>query len=173
MLPGLSIVVLICLLPSLATEVEAKTPEPRDRIVSNGETVIAAKSGTMDVIVTIRQREVQIGTPSNPLPRTNEPGCTYSKFPCSLVDWVGVTVNGKAVEVPRSLFCDLADLVFAGLKLEKKSAELTLLGGDGGAAYIRKIQFNSERVLRMREAPGYDPTQFYEERIYRQTRPLD
>ena len=74
-------------------------------------------------------------------------GCTYSRYPCSVVDLIIIVVNGRPIIVPRAAFCNLADLVKADLQMGQKGAVLTLNGGDASESYLVKIRFNRERVM--------------------------
>jgi len=116
------------------------------KVASSGETVITAHSRNTSVQVKITTHEVQIGKPSDEPPDVNTTGCTYSRYPCSVVDLITISVNGKPVGVPRTAFCSLADINDAGLRIGKNGTVLTLNGGDASESYFVKIRFNRERV---------------------------
>lgn len=139
----------------------------KDKLVaSKGETSIAATSGAMNVVVKIHTREVDIGKPSDG--KTVDPysNCTYSKFPCSLTDRIDITVNGTKLFIPRSVFCDLADLSTARISATRKKSTLLLSGGDGSEAYLAKIEFDGTGVQRRSLASEMSPNQPLQETVY-------
>ena len=136
-------------------------------IAEKGETVIVAKFAKFNVQVKIRTHEVQIGKPSDRIPDVIRSGCSYSKYPCSIVDYLDIFVNDKRILVPRSVFCDLADLNTGEVKIEPKKGILTLIGGDASASYIVKIEFDKERVKRRVTSSGMLPDEPSQETIYR------
>jgi hypothetical protein len=131
-----------------------------------GDTVIVAKSAKLNVQVTITTHEEQIGKPSDPRPDVIRSNCTYSKYPCSIVDGIGIAVNDKSIFVPRSVFCDLADLNTAEIKIGEKESILTLVGGDASESYVVKIIFDSGRVKRRVKESGMLPDQPTQETTY-------
>lgn len=115
-------------------------------VLSQGETHIALSSGKTNVQVVIKTHEVQIGKPSDPRPGIIESNCTYSRYPCSVVDFIGITVNGVRLFVPRSAFADLADLNLGKIEASKMGWVLTLTGGDASESYVVKIEFDTNGV---------------------------
>ena len=124
----------------------AETVQQPTKVASSGETVITAHSRNISVQVEITTHEVQIGKPSDERPDIVYTSCTYSRYPCSVVDLIAILVNGKPITVPRSAFCSLADLNGADVRLGQKEAVLTIKGGDASESYFVKIRFNRERV---------------------------
>src|SRR5882757_4647389 len=112
-------------------------------VASRGETLLVSGGGQPKVRVKINTHEVQIGKPSDERPVVIESSCTYSRYPCSIVDRIEITVNGKRVFVPRSAFCDLADLSRAEISVGKAGSTLKLEGGDGADSFIAKIEFDA------------------------------
>lgn len=115
-------------------------------IAPSGETVIATRSGKISVQVKITTHEVQIGKPSGERPGLITTSCTYSRFPCSVVDLITIQVNGNPITVPRVAFCGLADLNDAELIVGQQESVLKFSGGDASESYRVKIRFNRERV---------------------------
>ena len=136
------------------------------RVASRGETVVAATAGKLTVQVRIRTHEMPIGEPYDPRPAVIESNCTYSKYPCSIVDRVDITVNGKPLFVPRSAFCDLADLNEAEVKADEEGSILKLGGGDASESYIAKIEFDATHVRRRTLSSATEPDQPLQETIY-------
>jgi hypothetical protein len=112
---------------------------------STGDTSLAIQSGSSKVRVTISTHEVQNGTPSKPV-KPKHSSCTMSRMPCSVVDQISVTVSGKPLFVPRSVYCDLADLGGASLKASGRGWSLTLVGGDASESYQLVVDFNSQSI---------------------------
>jgi hypothetical protein len=158
----------ICVLLASSVTLADSAPavQSSTRIASQGETVIVGTAGRLKVEVRIKAHEVPIGKPSDPRPTAIEPSCTYSKYPCSIVDRLDITVNGKPLFVPRSAFCCLADLNTAEIIAIEKGAILTLNGGDASESYIAKIEFNATDVKRRILSSATEPSQPLEETIY-------
>lgn len=144
----------------------AGTAQQRMSVASKGETVIVDKSEKLNVRVTIKTHEAQIGKPSDKRPDVIRSSCTYSRYPCSIVDYIDIVVNGKPIIVPRSVFCDLADLNTAEVRIGQNESILTLIGGDASESYLVKIEFDTERVKRRVTASGMLPDEPSQETIY-------
>lgn len=135
-------------------------------IASSGETAFTAMTGDLKVRVTVKTHEVMIGKPSDSRPTVIESSCTFSRFPCSVVDRIDISVNGVALFVPRSAFCDLADLSGGEVRADKKQSTLTLYGGDASESYIVTIGFDSTGVKHRRLASRTSPRQPLQETVY-------
>jgi hypothetical protein len=136
-------------------------------VTSNGETFLAEASGKFKVQVRIKAHEIPIGNQSEKRPDKIESNCTYSKYPCSLVDVLEISINGKLLFVPRSSFCSFSDLNFVKLQLTKKGYVLTLEGGDASEGYIGRIVFNHKRVISRAVSSALAPNYILEETIYK------
>lgn len=154
--------IVICLPILLAIALHAETIQDKKSVVQNGETVIGANSAELKVRVKILTHTVDIGQPSDGIPKVIRSSCTYSRYPCSIVDGIDITVNGKPLFVPRSTFSDLSDLNTAEVTIEQNQSILTLIGGDAAGSYIVKIEFDKDRIKRRSlidpEGPN-EPTQ--------------
>lgn len=135
-------------------------------VAAQGETIVSASAGKLTVEVRIKTHEVQIGKPSDPRSTVVQSNCTYSRYPCSLVDQLGIVVNGTPLFVPRSAFCDLADVNQAEISFGAEGAFLRLDGGDGAESFIVKIEFDKTRVKRRSVAAGEAPEELLEETNY-------
>jgi hypothetical protein len=62
-------------------------------IAPNGETAIVSSSARVHVWVLVRTHEMQIGEPSEGRPDVIRSSCTYSKYPCSIVDGIDIFVK--------------------------------------------------------------------------------
>ena len=140
---------------------QAPTP-----VAPQGETRVVSTLGHWPVEVVLKTHEVQIGKPSDPRPDIINSSCTYSRYPCSVVDLINIKVNSNPIFVPRSVFCDLADLDTAEMGASGKGVVLTLTGGDASEAYVVKIWFDAEAVKRRILWSAIEPKQPLEETVY-------
>jgi hypothetical protein len=128
------------------------------KVASQGVTDVTAAFGKTQVVVKITTHEVDIGKPSDEWPKKILSSCTYSRFPCSLVDYVEISVSGNALFVARSVYADLADVGTASLRQKRKKGQfvLTLCGGDASESYTVEVTFDEnlvrERTLTSNEA---------------------
>jgi hypothetical protein len=136
-------------------------------LASHGKTIVTATANNFSVQVKISTHEEQIGKPSDPRPKVNNSNCTYSKYPCSIVDRLDIIVNGVSLFVPRSAFCDLADLNNAVVTVGKGGGLLRLEGGDGAEGFIVNIEFDSSHVKHRTLASGESAGQLLQDTRYR------
>jgi hypothetical protein len=158
--------IVVCVHILLASGSYAEAVQQLTWVESKGETVIVAKSAKLNVQVRITTHEEQIGKPSDQRPDVIRSSCTYSRYPCSIVDAIDIAVNDKAIIVPRSVFCDLADLSTAQIQIGQKESILTLVGGDASESYVVKIVFDAGRVKRRVKESGMLPGQPIQETTY-------
>jgi|SRR6185437_2489374 len=158
--------ILACLCIALATMNVAQADQASTKVAPEGETLVETGAGKSTVQVKIKTHEMQIGKPSDPRPAVIESNCTYSKYPCSIVDQIGITVEGNPLFVPRSAFADLADLNRAEIKAAKNGWVLTLDGGDASEGYIVKIDFDATRIKLRTMSSGTLPNKPLQETIY-------
>jgi hypothetical protein len=137
-------------------------------VAASGETTLAIGSASSGVRVTISTHEVQNGTPSKPvIPKHS--ACTMSRHPCSVVDAIAVSLKGKALFVPRSVFCDLADVNTASLKAAASGWVLTLVGGDASESYGLAIEFDAQHISRRTFTDGESGQKLQETKYYQAT----
>lgn len=137
-----------CALGIMLSSACADADQRTARVASTGDTVISASANGLNVRLRIATREIQIGKPSDVRPKEIRTSCTYSRYPCSVVELIEISVNGRRCIAQRSVFADLADLNTADLNVEKGIGRLTLTGGDASEAYIVTIEFDKEHVTR-------------------------
>jgi len=138
----------------------------RAKVVSQGVTDVAAAFGKTQVSVKITTHEMNIGKPSDERPQKMLSSCTYSRFPCSLVDNVEISINGNVLFVARSVYADLADVGEASLRQKKKGQfVLTLGGGDASESYTVEITFD-ESLVRQRMFMSNEARQVMERTTY-------
>jgi hypothetical protein len=158
--------IIACLWATLAIPLAYAQKQTSVAVSTQGETVVAASAGKLAVQVRIKTHEVSIGKPSDPRPAIIDSSCTYSRYPCSIVDRLAILVNGTQLFVPRSAFCDLADVNKAKIEVGEKGAILRLEGGDGAEAFIVKVEFDKTRVRRRTIAAGESADQLLQETNY-------
>jgi hypothetical protein len=158
--------IVVCLQILLAAGLQAETVQQSQPVAAKGETVIVAKSAKLSVRVKIITHQVNIGKPSDERPEVVHSSCTYSRYPCSIIDGIDITVNGKPLFMPRSVFCDLADLNRAKVRIELNKSILTLTGGDASESYIATIEFDKDRIKHRSLAPGEAPNEPLQETTY-------
>ncbi|WP_428310093.1 hypothetical protein [Hydrocarboniphaga sp.] len=115
-------------------------------VAAKGKTEVTADFGKKKIRVAITAHEVLIGDPSVARPAIVETSCTYSRFPCSVVNRIEISVNTGAVFVPRSVYADLADVNSFELSSVKTGFALTLHGGDGSEAYRLVVVFDGTEI---------------------------
>jgi hypothetical protein len=128
-----------------------------ENIASRGVTIVKASFGKTNVSVKITTHEIDIGKPGDGRPDLISSNCTYSRYPCSTVDDLEISVNGKDLSVARSVYADLADLSKAVLRVNKKKQFiLKLVGGDASESYTLEVTFDGglvrQRTLTSNEA---------------------
>jgi len=120
----------------------AATPVPLEQTSTVVEVI-----GGHRVAATLTTHDVAIGKPGDPIPAVRTNNCTDSRYPCSLVDDLAITVDGRAIAVPRSAFGAFADVRSIGLHKGPSGAfVLTLTGGDASESYTAEIVFDRRRV---------------------------
>lgn len=140
------------------------------KILTDGKTIIRSGAASATVEVAIATHIVDIGKPGDPTPDVRRTNCTYSRYPCSLVDEIAISVGSNKIIVPRSVFADLADLN-RGRVQGFKNGKWKLLadGGDASEGYKLNITFDRSRVLERRVSSGEFPEDFevttYVERV--------
>ncbi len=156
----------VCAYIFLVSASYAETFQQPTWVESKGETVIFAKSPKLRVQVRITTHELEIGKPGDQRPDVIRSSCTYSRYPCSIVDGINITVNDRSIILPRSVFCDLADLNTAEIEIGEKESKLTLTGGDASESYVVKVFFHAGRVKRRVKESGMLPDQPIQETTY-------
>jgi hypothetical protein len=140
-------------------------------VASKGETLIKSTLQGHLVEVRIVTHEVDIGDPNRPpvgadqivsgmdypvhLRADGADGqCTFARMPCSPVDRLTITVDGKALWLQHSVYADLADVGTATLVQEGGHYLLRLDCGDAGGSFEMALRFDRKRVLTRRIIGG-------------------
>lgn len=145
------------------------------RVASQGVTKISEMLGgsQVSVEVTTHDHDIDIGKASGALSKKKLTSCTYSRFPCSLVDYVEISVDGNSLFVARSVYADLADVGMASLQQgENGQFALTLRCGDASESYTVEIMFDKSSV-KQRELTGNANGQTLQKTTYFASQPLD
>jgi hypothetical protein len=148
----------------------AQAPAP---VAPAGPTVIEASGETMSARVTIQAHERQITTSSGEKPASDHSSCTYSRAPCSEVEFVDIEVDGRSLWIPRIVYADLADVNTAEVRIDGKKGRLILDAGDASAAYVVEIEFDENRVTRMTVASALMPGELQQETVFHETPAID
>lgn len=130
------------------TNIYAETTfiEKFSNIKPEGSTIIAAKLNGIPISIILITHEIDIGKPSDRRPSKLISNCTYSRYPCSVIDSLQIRINNKELFVPRSVFADLADINGAHLTPTNEGYVLTLDCGDASDSYNVKIFFNKKMI---------------------------
>ena len=151
----------------LTTGCSFASPDKRP-VKTSGETVITTTIDGVAIRANIGTHEIQIGKESDGRPEVPKTSCTYSRYPCSVVDSVEVRVGEVKLFVPRSAFCDLADVNNGQVIRGETGFLLRLYGGDASESYVATIHFDKTRILSRTlasfQAPGeaLQKTTYYE-----------
>lgn len=134
---------------------------PGIAVAPSGTTHITGRLAGSRLRAVVTTHIVAIGRPDIEPPAVSNTNCTYSRYPCSVVDRIDIFVDGQAIAVPRSVFADLADLNRGNFNLASGNRlMLTFDGGDASAGYKLDIAFIKERVLSRKRSVGEFPEDF-------------
>lgn len=117
-------------------------------VASSGSTTVKSAIGKTHALVKITNHEVEIGEAGSPRPEKILSSCTYSRHPCSVVDYLEIAVDGKPLFIYRSVYADLADVNRVSLQQKNGQFTLTLEGGDASESYRAEILFTSKLILK-------------------------
>ena len=147
----LALLVLMTL--AVGSAVGAGGPTP---VAHSGESTLTGALRGSAVVVSLVVRTVDIGTPGAPRSEVVDSRCTYSSFPCRVVDSLRITVAGRPIVVPLSVYAGLADISTVELRPVRGGARLKLVGGDASESYVVAIDFDERSVKRRTEWSGMD-----------------
>lgn len=120
--------------------------------IGTTESTVRIKAATIVIRVVTEEKRIGKSFVSH---EDRKSSCTFSRFPCSLVNRLNISVDGRNIFVPRSVFADLSDLSRASLTENEGVFTLKIAAGDASEAYTAVIKFNSKRVM---ERSVTDPT---------------
>jgi hypothetical protein len=112
----------------------------------NGDSVLEGKVDGKTIRVVLSTNKIDIGGSDQTPPQVRKTSCTYSKFPCSQISNLNISVNGKKLFVPRSVFADRTDVGTMNLSGADGINVITLVGGDASEGYTVKVFFDGRRV---------------------------
>ncbi len=145
----------------------------REEVSSSGMTSVNASFGHTNISVKIKTHEIDIGKPSDGRPDKISSNCTYSRYPCSNVDDLEISVNGSNLFVARSVFADLADLIGVTLQQNRRGQfVLTLGGGDASESYSVEVTFDG-KLVRQRALISNEGRQVMQKTTYFESEPMN
>jgi len=157
---------LLCL---LSTSVAAASVN----VAHDGLTVVDAAGKTMNAQVRIHTHEQPIPRWREGKPAGDHSSCTYSHVPCSVVDYMEIDVDGRALWISRGLYADLADLSTVEVSIDGNEGRIAIEGGDASESYFVEIEFDKERVKRRKLGSSLVPGEVLQETIFYEGTPLD
>lgn len=116
------------------------------QVSSNGTTTVTMSVKGMELKALIQTMVVPNAAPNSP--ENHFAQCTSSRTPCVLTSQIKLLDGASEVFVPRGAYADLGDIFTAELTTSGGLFVLTLRGGDASEAYIAKLEFNKDRVVR-------------------------
>lgn len=162
---GISCAIMVCTTAPLA--------ENRAKVAGQGVSNVTSAFGKTQVSVKITTHDEDIGKPSGERPQRILSSCTYSRFPCSPVDFLEISVNGNPLFVARSVYADLADVAEASLRQNKKGQfVLTLNGGDASESYTVEVTFD-QNLVRERTFASNEARKVMQKTIYFGSQPVN
>lgn len=147
--------------------------ESAEAIIPNGRSVISETMGGQSVRVELVTRTVNIGSPASMRHSAASAACTFTRFPCSVLDSVVLLLDGRKIFVPRSAYCGVSDLRSAALVHHDKNLELIMEGADASEAYILKIVFDKSGVQTRILSAASEPEMALETTQYHGTKNLE
>ena len=115
-------------------------------VSSSGTTTVTMSVNGKELKAFIQTMVVPKKAPSSPQEHFAQ--CTSSRTPCVLTSQIKLLDGASEVFVPRGAYADLGDIFSAELTMSNGLFVLTLRGGDASEAYIAKLEFNKDRVIR-------------------------
>ena len=162
--PAVTVLLLSAILGGFRTALAAdqRKDGPADTTINaNGATTILGSVAGSTLRAVITTHVVQIGRPGSPAANMRNTNCTYSRYPCSIVDRIDISVNGRPIDVKRSVFADLADLNRGRFKLSEGNRPiLSFEGGDASESFVLDISLSKDRVLSRKRSDGEFPENY-------------
>jgi len=119
-----------------------------------GKTVVDTNSGKEKILVEIITHNVNSEESDRENKNIPATACTYSRFPCSIIENLRISVSGKPIYVQHSVFLDLADVNIASITAPKNGYLLRLEAGDASETYVAIIEFDKTRIKSKRIFAG-------------------
>ncbi len=130
-----------------------------------------AKSGVTSVHAKSSNKEIDVVFHTVRVEKTSDtfPGIDWEAKAVTLAQMLEISVQGKRVFVPRSVFADLIDPRVASIKAQKGDFVLTIAGADGAEAYSVNVYFDATKVKRRTLSSALTPSVIAEDTHYRLT----
>ncbi len=125
------------------------------KVPSNGSTNVSATLNGKEVKALVRTLVAPNSVSGSPAQSFVQ--CTSSRIPCSLTAQIKLFEGSNEVFVPRVAYADLGDISNVELTMDNGLFVLTIKGGDASEAYIAKLEFNKERVVKRLLYSAEDP----------------
>jgi len=140
--------VILIFTSNLMGQSQAAAENKATKVANTGESVIETRIAGKIIRVIVSTYSVDVGGPDQTPPPVGErmTNCTYSRFPCNQVSNMRISIAGKKLFVPRSVFADRADAGSMSLTSISGLNVLTIVGGDAAEGYFLKVYFDAERV---------------------------
>jgi hypothetical protein len=133
----------------------------QNRLPLSGALTVSANSPQGKAVVTITTATLE-NQCAKACPTTNRWIEDVGENTASVVQKMEISVRGKTVGVPISVYASLLEPSTATLKFDKGSFILEIHGADGGEAYFALIYFNASEISQLKlyasEFPAH-PTQ--------------
>lgn len=138
--------------PSVADE--------RSTINRSGDTLLTAVWKKREATVTIRTAKLETDRHSEiPSNRSNDKAI-------AVIRELSISVDGRQVFVPRSVFADLIDPREAKIGFEIGGFVLSIGGGDGADSYVLHVYFDGKKITRRALYSSLVPDKAMEETRY-------
>lgn len=138
--------------------------------IVEGQTVIA-KSGPTSVRVRSAGKDIDIAFHTARVERNSDafPSIESDTKAVTLVQKLEISIGGKSIFVPRSVFADLLDPRKASIQFEKGDFVLKIAGADGAESYFVNVYFDMAKVKRRMLYSALTPSIVAEDTHYRLT----
>jgi len=97
------------------------------------------------------------------------PSMAWEANSATLIQNLEISVHGKTIFVPRSVFADLIDPRVASIKFQKGDFVLAIAGADGAESYSVHVYFDTTKVKRRMVYSSLTPSIVAEDTHYRLT----
>jgi hypothetical protein len=141
-------------------------------VAPDGVTELEAELGTALATVKIRTLMLEPGAEKG---GESNRGfhCSGGRIPCSPVLEIEFKVDGTEMDIPASVYADLADVNRAQFRRMGDGVALFLECGDAAGAYSVRIDFDAKGVRRRAMVDGFDESEVIEETTYYQYEVVD
>jgi len=129
---------------------DGRCSDEMTNLLKIGTVQIKAKVGKANIEVTIgtkRSTPVHLDVEAAANATLDELKCNPTDV-CLAVERFSISVNGKRIAVPLSVYSDFTNLGLGRIAAHKEGYELLLIAGDGVTSREIRIVFSDDRVIR-------------------------